>query len=105
MRKIDEIARKWRKQMRSAWFDVSAEGILVCCDPAIGPLAHGKRDVGVVLNADEGRFELYARGVLERVFEVGHGVGRACRDAFGAYFALLEELCRREREAFDHAAA
>lgn len=86
------------RKMRAAQFDLSADGVLMYLDSAIGVLQNVERQILIRLNAAKARFELVLRGRVMETIALEGDVADACVQAFGAYFRAFEKLCAK-REA------
>lgn len=86
------------QKLQQELFDLTSDGVLICKDPIIGPLHNPKRHLSVKLNGPKARLELVHEGAVEQTFDLARGMGRACQDAFSAYFRTFEKLCRQRSE-------
>ena len=99
MQPADRFPKRLLQQMHKVFFDLSPEGVLTYQDPMIGPLANSEKQLAVLANLKQARLELKVCGLIEQVFELNQGISQACGDAFNAYFAAFESLCRGEARA------
>lgn len=99
MKAIAGLSARVLKELREAFFDISPDGVLVYLDPMIGTMRHARHHLSVRINGEKNQVELHHRGAPAREFSFADGVRRACENAFGAYFTMLQELSQSRVES------
>jgi len=96
MRAVRKQSQAMARKMRSAFFDVSPEGVLVYLDPFIGLLRHQREDLSVRAEPGKARFTLTVGGTVTQTFEWQSDIGSTCWEAFAAYFRQLEQTFKQQ---------
>lgn len=86
-----------QRQMRTAFFDVCDDGVLIYQDQAIGRYENTVHQVTLRLNVDQETLELHIQDAKSESFSLTGRVAEACMEASGAYFSAVADLSRRAR--------